>query len=141
VVFTNASFQAGGDYNADGVNYDFPNVTSYAQRTGVKDYLAGTISRSQFSVPTPGTLGNEKPYGFRNPGYNSTDLSLLKNTKITERVNLQLRLDMFNAFNRTNLDNVNSPVSDNSNLASGNFGKSTNQFNPRWLQIGANIRF
>jgi Carboxypeptidase regulatory-like domain len=141
VVFTNASFQAGGDYNADGVNYDFPNVTSYAQLTGVKDYLAGTISRSQFSVPTPGALGNEKPYGFRNPGYNSTDLSLLKNTKITERVNLQLRLDMFNAFNRTNLDNVNSPVSDNSNLASGNFGKSTNQFNPRWLQIGANIRF
>ena len=135
VVFTDASFQGGGDYNADGINYDFPSVSSYTQHTGVQNYLAGTISQIQFSAPTPGTEGNEKPYGFRNPGYNSTDLSVLKNNRITERVSLQLRLDMFNAFNRTNLDVV------NSNLASGNFGKSTNQFNPRWLQIGANIRF
>jgi hypothetical protein len=135
VVFTDASFQGGGDYNADGVNYDFPDVSSYAQSTGVQNYLTGTISPGQFSSPTPGTEGNEKPYGFRNPGYASTDLAVLKNNRITERVNLQLRLDMFNAFNRTNLDIV------NSDLVSGNFGKSTNQFNPRWLQIGANIRF
>ncbi len=135
VVHTTANFQNGGDYNADGFNYDYPDVVSYAQKTGVQNYLSGIISQSQFTAPTSGTLGNETPYRFRNAGYDSTDLSVLKNTRIREHVNLQLRLDMFNAFNRTNLQGV------KGDLSSGNFGKATNQFNPRWLQIGANISF
>jgi len=31
------------------------------------------------------------------------DFSVLKNTKITERISTQLRIEMFNLFNRTNL--------------------------------------
>jgi hypothetical protein len=38
-----------------------------------------------------------------NPGYGSVDLTVLKDTPIVERVNLQLRADIFNVFNRTNL--------------------------------------
>src|SRR5271170_1859043 len=37
------------------------------------------------------------------PGYSAVDLSIIKNTPIVERVNLQIRVDIFNIFNRINL--------------------------------------
>jgi hypothetical protein len=48
---------------------------------------------------------------------------------------MQLRLDMFDAFNQTNLNTI------DPDLSSGTFGQATQQFNPRWLQVGATIRF
>jgi hypothetical protein len=135
VVFNNAPFSAGGDYNADGFNYDFPNVAGYSQGTSRQAYLNGIFSPGQFTAPTPGTEGNERVYRFREPGYANTDISLAKNTKIVERLNFQLRFDFFNAFNRPNLYSV------DPNLPDGNFGKATNQYLPRWIQLGANINF
>jgi Carboxypeptidase regulatory-like domain len=135
VVYTNASFQGGGDYNADGYNYDFPNVTNYSQATSRQGYLSGIFSTGQFTPPTLGTEGNEAPYRFREPGYANTDISLAKNTKIVESVGFQLRFDFFNAFNRPNLNSV------DQNLPDGSFGKATGQYNPRWIQLGAKISF
>jgi len=136
VVYTNASYQGGGDYNADGVNYDFPDVSSYSQKTGRAQYLNGVFSSAQFSAPMPGTEGNERPYAFREPGYADSDISFLKNTRISEAVNFQLRVDFFNAFNRPNLNSVDGNLADG-----GSFGRVTGQYNPRWLQLGANISF
>ena len=135
VVYTNASYQAGGDYNADGSNYDFPNVATYSQGDSRLAYLNGIFSAGQFTAPTAGTEGNESPYRFRQPGYANTDISMAKNTKIAERVNFRLRFDFFNAFNRPNLNTV------DANLPDGSFGKATGQYNPRWIQLGANINF
>ncbi len=135
-VFTSASFANGGDYNADGDNYDFPNVVSYSQKTGRQDFLRnGTVSLANFSKPTPGTDGNELFNSFRSPGFQQWDSALLKNTAITEGVNLQLRFEFFNVFNHPNLTNV---VTDQSN---GNFGKATGQGPPRFFQLGGNITF
>jgi hypothetical protein len=135
VVYTNASYQAGGDYNADGFNYDFPNVVRYSQATSRQGYLTGVFNPGQFTAPTPGTEGNESPYRFRQPGYANTDISLAKNTKIVERINFQLRFDFFNVFNRPNLNSV------DANLPDGSFGRATGQYNPRWIQLGAKISF
>jgi hypothetical protein len=44
-----------------------------------------------------------------NPGYSAVDLAVLKNTQIVERVNLQIRADIFNIFNHTNLAPVGFP--------------------------------
>src|SRR5205823_2679016 len=83
VVVSGAPYQAGcttitvcGDYNADGNNYDWPNVTTYSQGTSRQTYLNGIFSAGQFAVPTPGTEGNELPYRFRGPGYANTDIGL-----------------------------------------------------------------
>lgn len=53
---------------------------------------------------TPGTqsfgnVGRNSVYG---PGFTNMDLSLAKNTKISERLNLQLRADAFDVFNHPN---------------------------------------
>src|SRR6202008_2163185 len=94
------------DYNADGFNYDFPNVASYSQGTSRSSFLNGVFPASNFSAPTLGTEGNEKPYAYRGPTYYNWDVSLAKNTHLTERVSLQLRFDYFNVFNHVNLQGV-----------------------------------
>lgn len=57
-----------------------------------------------------------KYYG---PGFSTVDFSTFKNTKITERLTAQLRIEVFNVFNSTNLPPP------NTTLSSGSFGKIT----------------
>jgi hypothetical protein len=125
----------GGDYNGDGVNLDYPNVSTYQLPNTRQAYLHGLIPASIIGIPTPGQEGNEKPNQYRNPGFFETDASLLKDTRITEGVNVQLRFEFYNLFNHPNLNGV------DANMADGNFGKSTSQANPRWMQFGARLTF
>ncbi|HET9366336.1 MAG TPA: carboxypeptidase-like regulatory domain-containing protein [Candidatus Angelobacter sp.] len=46
-----------------------------------------------------GNLGRNSVYG---PGFTNLDLSLAKNTKLSERLNMQLRVDAFDALNHPN---------------------------------------
>ena len=61
------------------------------------------INPAAFAQPAPGTFGNLGRNALFGPGYADVDLAVVKNTPITERVRAQLRLEMFNLFNRTNL--------------------------------------
>jgi len=134
-VFTGASFSAGGDYNADGDNYDYPNVTSYQQGTSRKAYTTGVFNAGQFTTPAQGTEGNEKFHQFRNPAFIQTDTTVYKNTHLTERLNFQIRFEFFNLFNHPNFQNI------QGDLSAGNFGKVTAQTLPRWWQIGGKLTF
>jgi hypothetical protein len=67
----------------------------------------------------PGSLGRNT---FTGPRYFDTNLSLLKNTRITENFNLQFRAETYNLFNRVQFDN---PAASGNTLASpGTFGQS-----------------
>jgi hypothetical protein len=148
-VYTNAAFEpvfgpngvitglqpGSGDYNADGVNYDFPDVSTYNMATSRKAYLNGVFSANQFAQPALGQEGNEQINRFWNPGFNEWDAALLKNTRIYERLNFQLRFEVYNLFNRVNLQGL------DANLPDGTFGRVTSQYNPRNLQVGAKITF
>lgn len=136
----------GGDYNADGestgvaasinlVGVDYPNVTSYSQGTSKSAFLAGVFSAGQFTTPALGTEGNEKPFAFRSPNFEETDVNFYKDTHITERLTFQIRFEFYNIFNRVNLTGF------NPNLASGAFGKATSQQLPRNWQIGGRLTF
>jgi hypothetical protein len=135
VAFTSASFSNGGDYNADGDNNDWPNVNSYHQGTSRSAYINGVFSSGQFSAPAAGTLGDEKAGAFRNPAFIQTDLTVYKNTHITERLVFQFRFEFFNLFNHPNLQSI------QGDLSAGNFGKVTSQTLPRWWQIGGKLTF
>jgi hypothetical protein len=50
----------------------------------------------------PGNLGRDAITG---PGFLNTDFSVTKNTKLTERFNLQFRTEMFDIFNHPNFGN------------------------------------
>ncbi len=134
-VFTSASFSNGGDYNADGTNLDYPDVTGYSQNMSRSAYISGVFASGQFTAPAPGTEGNEKPNQFRNPAYVQTDFTVYKNTLITERINFQMRFEFFNLFNHPNFQNI------QGDLSAGNFGQVTQQLLPRFWQIGGKITF
>lgn len=130
------SYQPGsGDYNADGDNYDYPDVQSYSQGTSRHAFLNGIFSPGQFTQPAFGSEGNEKFNRFVGPNFEEFDAGLLKNTKIAGRLNFQFRFEVFNVLNRANLVNV------DTNLPDGTFGKATGQDTPRFIQIGGNITF
>jgi hypothetical protein len=60
------------------------------------------VDLSAFSVPAPGTIGNSRRNQFIGPGLVQLDMSLIKNTKITERASVQFRWEVFNVLNRGN---------------------------------------
>jgi hypothetical protein len=60
------------------------------------------LNESAFADPAKGSYGNTRRNQFVAPGYSDVDLSVFKNTKIGERIDTQLRFEMFNVFNRTN---------------------------------------
>jgi len=130
-----------GDYNADGNNFDYPNATSYSQLTDNKAWLTGAIPKSDFAVPTFGTGGgNERPMQFRGPNFIETNVNFYKDTRITERVNFQVRFEFFNLFNRANYA-WNGTTGIDTNFPDGNFGRATASHEPRFWQLGGRISF
>ena len=55
-----------------------------------------------YVLPTAGTYGNVGRGVLTGPGLAEVNLSLFKNTRISERVRLQFRAEFFNSFNRAN---------------------------------------
>lgn len=85
-------------------------------------------------------------FGFiRFPRINNFDLSLVKNTAITETAKLQFRAEFINAFNRVWLSNPNtSPVTLDTTPTSKTFGQisgSTGANYPRRIQFGLKFLF
>jgi hypothetical protein len=85
--------------------FDFPDrVNSAACRNPVNpgDPLH-YLKTECFIVPQPGTrLGNSGRNIAIGPGIRTFDLSLVKNSHLSERVNLQFRTEVFNVLNHTN---------------------------------------
>jgi len=67
------------------------------------------INPNAFVIPAIGSLGQGNRTYLRNPGINNTDLSLFKNFGLGSDGTrlIQLRFEMFNAFNHTQFSGVN----------------------------------
>jgi hypothetical protein len=96
------------------------------------------LNPSVFSVPAPYTFGNAPRTfnGVRSDRTNNVDLSLHKNTHITERLQLQFRAESFNL--------TNTPVfaPPNTTFGSPAFGTVSSQANqPRVLQLALKLLY
>ena len=125
------------DFNADGVNNDrvnLPNGTDLGDPSK-QEWLSGVLNPADFTNPAPMTFANQPRNAFRGPGYKSVDLSLFKNVEFGgfngRRSTVQIRVEAFNAFNWTNLNNP------TSNTNSANFGRVTSARPMRVVQLGA----
>jgi hypothetical protein len=128
----------GGDYNADGYNYDLPNVPSSGSslsNPGKQKYLNGLFPASAFSAPALGQEGTLGRNTYDNEGYINVNLTFGRLFAIRERLKLEARGEIFNLFNRANLVGV------DGNLADGNFGKATSQLPARRLQVHLRVTF
>ena len=78
---------------------------------------ANWLDPAAFADPVAGSFGTTRRNAYNNPGYSDVDFSVFKDTKIKERVTIQLRAEMFNLFNRVNY----APPAGNSVAVGGNF--------------------
>lgn len=147
-IVTNADgtkTNVGGDYNLDsgggavgGGFYDRPNAPAAGTiktSFGKQDFLNGLFLASAFPAPALGQAGTLGRNTFRGLSYSTVDFSLGRSFAVLEGKQLQLRFEAFNALNRVNL------YLPNADLSLGNFGKSTQAFDARTLQIGARFIF
>jgi len=150
-----ASFQAGCDFNADGGGaigagtYDRPDAPARGAvkpSFGKQDFLNGVFSPSIFPIPTPGTDGNLGRDVYRGPQQINTDLALMRSFRVREGKDLQFRFEGFNALNNVNLylpnDDMALALKPNKTFSTtSSFGKSTQAFDPRILQLSARFVF
>jgi Carboxypeptidase regulatory-like domain len=131
---------AGGDFNADGYDYDAPNrAPAGAGHTGSRsDFIRGFASASAFPTPALGQEGNSGRNAYIGPGMANVNVQFAKEFK-WERYSLEFRADMFNIFNRVNLlGQAGGMVTD---LSSSLFGQATTQNLPRSFQFGLHLAF
>jgi len=62
----------------------------------------GYLNPLAFSQPADGTFGDLGRNSIFGPGYRNWDFSITKNTKLAERLNVQLRAEFFNLLNHPN---------------------------------------
>jgi hypothetical protein len=84
---------------------------------------------------------------LRGPTFKNQDFSIIKNTRVREKVNFQIRAEFFNMWNwHYFIDaggfNIGGNFPFDTNIASPNFGRWTGGVsNPRTIQLGARIEF
>ena len=96
------------------------------------------LNSNAFKTPAPFTIGNAPTVlNVRVFPSLNENLGLMKRTYIKERLNVEFRFEMFNAFNRTVLGGPATNVSD-----PFNFGKVTSQANgPRTAQFAMKLNY
>ncbi|HZP04854.1 MAG TPA: TonB-dependent receptor [Terracidiphilus sp.] len=133
---------SGGDYNADGYNWDVPNAPSIGRHLGGQSkskFLSGIFTSSQFPSPTLGAEGSLGRNTYDQPGYKDFDFTFEKYFRVpwffAEKMKIEAKGEVFNLFNRSNLWQMSSDLSSNS------FGKTTNQLPARSLQLHLRASF
>ncbi len=117
------------------LDVDTPNYTPGS--LSIKNPRSGQsyFNTSVFSLETLGQLGNSKRRFFHGPGTNNFDMALLKETKLTERVNVEFRAEFFNIFNHAQFQNV------QGNINASNFGFAQSAAAPRIGQLALKLTF
>ena len=108
-----------------------PSLTSGSQADKIRKWF----STESFRVNTPGTYGTAGRNILRGPGRFNVDFSAVKNFNIRENLRLQYRLELFNAFNHTSLNNPDTSVT------SSSFGQIVSAGDPRIIQMALRFGF
>jgi hypothetical protein len=86
-----------------------------------------------FTLQPAGTLGNARRDTLIGPRFVNVDFALLKNTKITERLQAQFRAEFFNLANRSDF------LAPNASLFSGPGATDLGALNPAYGFIAATV--
>jgi hypothetical protein len=132
-----------GDFALTNIYLDYPNQVGPLQKLNPRSATHNFFNPSAFAsglscgYEVCGVTGNAKEFLFHGPGTINTDAGVEKDTKLTERTQLNLRIEMFNVFNHANF--LSDAVVGNAN--SDQFGQATNTAPGRIGQISGKIIF
>ena len=110
--------------------------------------LGQWFTTGAFALPAPFTFGNAARTApdARSHGIANYDFTIFKNTKVTERVGIQFRTEIFNLFNQLNLAHPDGSIDDGASFgrisatrASNNGDPSIGPGEPRNVQLALKI--
>ncbi|MFN3323827.1 MAG: carboxypeptidase regulatory-like domain-containing protein [Bryobacteraceae bacterium] len=130
--FDNANVGARGNFQRpDLVGNPFPSGWTPTYGPG------GLFFDTTAFAPAPQyTFGNLGRNALRGPGFRNFDLGFFKNFEFGERIRIQYRAEMFNAFNNTNFANP------GASFGTPNFGRVLGTFIPqRSIQMGLKLYY
>jgi hypothetical protein len=90
---------------------------------------------NSFASSAVGTEGSANRRFFHGPGINNWDFALVKNTQLTERLNLQLRGEFYNVYNHAQF------LTPSGIMPASNFGQIPGARDPRIGQLSAKFNF
>ncbi|MDP9267361.1 MAG: TonB-dependent receptor [Acidobacteriota bacterium] len=119
----NLTYQFEDDFNGSGEYFGRPDVIASGALTGTNSF--NLVNLGAFAAPclwdttlnggdggcVPGSqhFGNLRRNAYMGPSFKNFDYSIVKNTKLGERVTMQIRADVFNLFNHPNFTNPTLP--------------------------------
>ncbi len=117
--------------------------------TGRVPYIQGSacstvVAGCTFYAPAAGGFGTLRRNALTGPGFNDSDISIEKTTKLAEETALVVRLDAFDAFNHVNFSNPNLTASGSSTtfgLITGTRGQVSDAGSSRQLQFAMRFEF
>ncbi|HET6933406.1 MAG TPA: TonB-dependent receptor, partial [Candidatus Angelobacter sp.] len=110
----NVNYLFEGDFNGSGEFFGRPDLVGnpFAGTSTPNNFLNLAAFQAPCFVTADGTdctgnrhFGNLGRNAFVGPNYKNFDFSIVKDTKLTERVNMQLRMNAYNLFNHPNFAN------------------------------------
>jgi hypothetical protein len=133
--------QVGSNRSGDGNtrNPDRPNWNPSFTGDVLLKTQAKWFDPTAFVLPTARTWGSVGRGTLRGPNLKTLDLSVIKNTSVSERVGVQFRAEFFNALNRTNLGAPNSIVFSGTTISPSAGLITTLATDSRRIQFGLKI--
>ena len=96
-----------------------------------------------FRLPEVGAIGNAAKTQFRGPGINTLDTAVYKNFPVKERLKIQFRWEMYNAFNHTQYAGVDTGArfDPRGNQVNARLGQITSARGARKMQLALRVSF
>jgi hypothetical protein len=141
----NITYNNAGSDRDTGPNY--PNLIGDPSGPGTKNqwFNATPIGSpgSAFARPAAGTFGNLGRNALIGPGFWQVDASLFKHFRLGGDTRLELRMEVVNLFNHTNLGQPdgNVGVPGNPNTDAGVISSTAAQYQPRQVQFAVRVQF
>jgi hypothetical protein len=122
-------------------NPDRPNLNPAFTGPVILGTQTQWFNPAAFLVPTAGTYGNLGRGTYTGPGLAEVDMSVFKNTALSERLKLQFRAEFFNLLNRANLGTPNATVFSGTSVSASAGLITTLATTPRQIQFGLKLIF
>jgi hypothetical protein len=127
-------------FQVSGIQQDFRGANNYRPNVTCDPYAAspsisGWFNRDCVVIPTDPSqpFGNAGRNTVRGPNFWTFDFAAVKRVAMAGSSALELRLEAFNLFNRTNF------AAPNGNRSAAGFGSITAAYDPRQVQLGVKV--
>ena len=135
--------QVGSNRSGDGDtrNPDRPSLNPAFSGPVILGQAGQWFNPSAFLLPAFGTYGNLGRGTYSGPGLTNLDLSVLKDTRVSDKAKIQFRAEFFNALNHTNLGTPNATVFSNGAVSSSAGIITATATTSRQIQFGLKLVF